>query len=149
MSHRSNSILNLIISSLYHFHGLLRNTTTIEGWEKDKVATMVRKGKIHEVSTCLLYLCFRLMNLSLIDQVSICMTSTSSPSGPYSIHYIFQNLGRRKNIESVLGNDWVLWCWPTIPPGTGLKYEIAEGDGGKWIELSARGQLSRQDREMV
>lgn len=25
------------------------NTTTIEGWEKDKVATMVRRGKISEV----------------------------------------------------------------------------------------------------
>ncbi|KAI5997945.1 palmitoyltransferase PFA4 [Pisolithus albus] len=35
--------------SLYHFHGLLANTTTIEGWEKDKAATLVRHGKLHEV----------------------------------------------------------------------------------------------------
>ncbi|THH06676.1 hypothetical protein EW145_g3922 [Phellinidium pouzarii] len=35
--------------SLYHFYCLLKNTTTIEGWEKDKVATLVRRGKIHEV----------------------------------------------------------------------------------------------------
>ena len=40
-------ILNL--DSLYHFYCLATNTTTIEGWEKDKVATLVRRGKIHEV----------------------------------------------------------------------------------------------------
>ncbi|ORY79295.1 DHHC palmitoyltransferase-domain-containing protein [Leucosporidium creatinivorum] len=34
--------------SLYHFWCLLMNTTTIEGWEKDKVATLRRKGKILE-----------------------------------------------------------------------------------------------------
>lgn len=43
--------LNIInpLSSLYHFYCLLNNTTTIEGWEKDKVATLVKKGRIHEV----------------------------------------------------------------------------------------------------
>ncbi|CAE6358480.1 unnamed protein product [Rhizoctonia solani] len=35
--------------SLYHFYCLASNQTTIEGWEKDKVATLVRKGKIREV----------------------------------------------------------------------------------------------------
>ena len=40
------------ISSLYHFYSLLGNTTTIEGWEKDKVATLVRRGRIQEVSPC-------------------------------------------------------------------------------------------------
>lgn len=39
----------MFCSSLYHFNGLMSNTTTIEGWEKDKVATMVRRGKIREV----------------------------------------------------------------------------------------------------
>ncbi|ESK90944.1 palmitoyltransferase pfa4 [Moniliophthora roreri MCA 2997] len=77
--------------SLYHFHGLMGNTTTIEGWEKDKAATMVRRGKIREIRY------------------------------PY-------NLGRRKNIESVLGKNRLLWCCPTIPPGNGLKYELAEGE---------------------
>ncbi|CAG8483014.1 6166_t:CDS:2 [Diversispora eburnea] len=28
----------------------MSNTTTIENWEKDKVSTMVRKGKIKEVT---------------------------------------------------------------------------------------------------
>ena len=35
--------------SLYHFYSLLGNTTTIEAWEKDKVATLIRRGKIREV----------------------------------------------------------------------------------------------------
>ncbi|KAI0695629.1 zf-DHHC-domain-containing protein [Cytidiella melzeri] len=35
--------------SIYHFHALSVNTTTIEGWEKDKAATLVRRGKIQEI----------------------------------------------------------------------------------------------------
>ncbi|KAH8924385.1 hypothetical protein BT69DRAFT_1194281, partial [Atractiella rhizophila] len=35
--------------SIYHLIGLLNNTTTIEGWEKDKVATLRRRGKIQSV----------------------------------------------------------------------------------------------------
>ena len=35
--------------SIYHFNALFNNTTTIEGWEKDKVATLVRRGRIQEV----------------------------------------------------------------------------------------------------
>ncbi|KAF8640367.1 hypothetical protein AX17_000038 [Amanita inopinata Kibby_2008] len=77
--------------SLYHFYLLLGNSTTIEGWEKDKVATMIRRGEIREVKF------------------------------PY-------NLGARRNIESVLGHKSWLWCFPTSTPGTGLRFELAEGD---------------------
>ncbi|KAG8715370.1 Palmitoyltransferase [Ceratobasidium sp. 394] len=35
--------------SLYHFYCVSSNQTTIEGWEKDKVATLVRRGKIREL----------------------------------------------------------------------------------------------------
>ncbi|KDQ15704.1 hypothetical protein BOTBODRAFT_285774 [Botryobasidium botryosum FD-172 SS1] len=35
--------------SLYHFYCLSTNTTTIEGWEKDKVATLIRRGKIRDL----------------------------------------------------------------------------------------------------
>lgn len=35
--------------SLYHFYCVATNTTTIEAWEKDKVATLIRRGKIREV----------------------------------------------------------------------------------------------------
>ncbi|PWN54162.1 hypothetical protein IE53DRAFT_383298 [Violaceomyces palustris] len=37
------------IFSIYHFYCLCINMTTIESWEKDKVATMVRRGKIRSV----------------------------------------------------------------------------------------------------
>ena len=35
--------------SCYHLYLAAGNSTTIEGWEKDKVATLVRRGKIHDV----------------------------------------------------------------------------------------------------
>ncbi|KAF5323533.1 hypothetical protein D9611_005589 [Ephemerocybe angulata] len=38
-----------VIRSIYHFINLSSNSTTIEGWEKDKVATMVRKGQIRAI----------------------------------------------------------------------------------------------------
>lgn len=39
-----------VMSSLYHFYCVATNTTTIEAWEKDKVATLIRRGKIREVT---------------------------------------------------------------------------------------------------
>ncbi|CAG8551465.1 3908_t:CDS:2, partial [Scutellospora calospora] len=42
-------IFSVGMLSLYHFYCMWTNTTTIENWEKDKVATMVRRGKIKEV----------------------------------------------------------------------------------------------------
>lgn len=36
--------------SIYHLILASGNTTTIERWEKDKVATMVRRGKIKEIT---------------------------------------------------------------------------------------------------
>ncbi|GAA5836028.1 hypothetical protein JCM9279_002167 [Rhodotorula babjevae] len=41
-------IIAVGVFSLYHLWSVLVNTTTIEGWEKDKVATLRRRGKIHE-----------------------------------------------------------------------------------------------------
>ncbi len=41
----------------------------------------------------------------------------------------------RRNIDSVLGTNPLLWCCPAAPPGNGLKYPLADGDG-KWIEFS-------------
>jgi len=82
--------------SLYHFYCILGNTTTIEGWEKDKVATLIRRGKIRAMKF------------------------------PY-------NIGARRNVESMLGTNPLWWCCPNVGPlGTGLKYQLAEGDG---IEL--------------
>jgi hypothetical protein len=35
--------------SFYHLYLAAGNFTTIEGWEKDKVATLVRRGKISDI----------------------------------------------------------------------------------------------------
>ena len=45
------------------------------------------------------------------------------------------NLGMRRNIEAVLGPNPLMWCCPTVPPGNGLKYPLADGDG-KWVEFT-------------
>lgn len=37
------------VFSLFHFWSVLTNTTTIEGWEKDKAASLKRRGKIRQV----------------------------------------------------------------------------------------------------
>ncbi|KAF5352496.1 hypothetical protein D9756_005887 [Leucocoprinus leucothites] len=94
--------------SIYHFTALLANTTTIERWEKDKAATMVRRGKISEVK-------FPYVGSSLLRDLRRFLTS-------------IQNLGRRRNIESVLGKNPIMWCCPTRPPGSGVKYELSNRD---------------------
>ena len=33
-----------------------------------------------------------------------------------------------KNIKTVLGPNPLLWCWPTVPPGDGLNFEIVQGN---------------------
>ncbi|KXN88865.1 Palmitoyltransferase PFA4 [Leucoagaricus sp. SymC.cos] len=43
------------------------------------------------------------------------------------------DLGRRQNIESVLGKNPFLWCCPTRPPGLGLKYELSNRDDASVI----------------
>ena len=35
--------------SCYHLYLAMGNSTTIEGWEKDKVSTLVRRGKIADI----------------------------------------------------------------------------------------------------
>ena len=42
-------LLCVSIFSLYHYWSLWSNTTTIESWEKDKVATLIRRGKIRDI----------------------------------------------------------------------------------------------------
>ena len=58
-----------------------------------------------------------------------------------------QNLGARRNVESMLGTNPLFWCCPNVGPlGTGLKYQLAESDG-KWVELSARDPGVHRPRE--
>ncbi|KAK4704118.1 hypothetical protein P7C70_g2090, partial [Phenoliferia sp. Uapishka_3] len=42
------TLLAVGMFSIFHFWSVGTNTTTIEGWEKDKVAVLKRKGKIRE-----------------------------------------------------------------------------------------------------
>ena len=50
---------------------------------------------------------------------------------------IIQDIGRRANIEAILGNKPLLWCWPSVPKSSGLYFPMIEQDG-KWIELNQR-----------
>lgn len=43
------TLLLVGIFSLYHFWCLCTNTTTVEGWEKDKADRMINRGRIREV----------------------------------------------------------------------------------------------------
>ncbi len=58
-------------SALYHYYCVLVNTTTIEGWEKNKVATLIRRGRIEEVWHPLMsWVITEICNST--DQVSVC-----------------------------------------------------------------------------
>ena len=46
-----------------------------------------------------------------------------------------QDLGVRRNINSVLGCNPLLWCWPRPPIGSGLRYELSKKDG-EWYDLA-------------
>ncbi|KAF8971687.1 DHHC palmitoyltransferase-domain-containing protein [Flammula alnicola] len=98
------------LSSLYHFYSLAGNSTTIEGWEKDKRSVMVKKGRAREVKFA--YVCSH--------KCSFC--------APFNV-IVLQDLGRRRNIESILGQRPLLWCCPTRTPGTGLRYELSSAEG--------------------
>ncbi|KAF9567799.1 palmitoyltransferase PFA4 [Agrocybe pediades] len=94
--------------SIYHLFALLNNTTTIEGWEKDKVSVLVKRGKAREVKF------------------------------PY-------DLGRRRNIESILGKNPLLWCLPSRTPGSGLKYELSNSEGTEWHATAREASITSSD----
>ncbi|KAF5312131.1 hypothetical protein D9619_002607 [Psilocybe cf. subviscida] len=85
-------LLSVGIFSIYHLYSLARNSTTIEGWEKDKRSYMVKKGAAREIKSA-------------------------------------YDLGVRRNIRAVLGDNVLMWCCPTRPPGTGLRYDLKNSDG--------------------
>lgn len=61
------------IFSLYHLYIAAGNSTTIEGWEKDRVATLVRRGKIKEVSYPVVqHKAFLTCRIASSDQIPIC-----------------------------------------------------------------------------
>jgi palmitoyltransferase len=60
---------------------------------------------------------------------------------------VSQNLGVRRNIASILGNNPLLWCCPTVPPGTGLKYQLSVADG-EWNEQAAAQNRRRRVNDL-
>jgi hypothetical protein len=44
-------------------------------------------------------------------------------------HVVIQDLGMKRNIRAVLGDNVLMWCCPTRPPGTGLRYDLKNSDG--------------------
>jgi hypothetical protein len=99
--------------SLYHFWSLAANTTTIEGWEKDKVAILKRKGKIEEVRS-----------------LAFSSSSNGRPDCSLSQYRYPYHLGYIANVQSVLGRNPVFWCWPRKDvPGDGLHYPVEAGLG--------------------
>ncbi|CED83458.1 zf-dhhc-domain-containing protein [Phaffia rhodozyma] len=42
-------LIGVSMMAMYHYWSLWSNTTTIEAWEKDKVATLIRRGRIKDI----------------------------------------------------------------------------------------------------
>ena len=71
-----------------------------------------------------------------LDQVSLRMAFMLFPFSCFSLTIRCQDLGARRNIESILGSRPLFWCWPSRTPGNGLRYELSNRDS-KWQELSS------------
>lgn len=118
--------------SVYHIYCMMTNSTTIEGWEKDRVATLKRRGKIRDVRFLVSLFIF---SLSLIF---------------YRIQFKYPyDLGILRNTKSVLGNNILFWCLPQKIQGTGLRYEVGIniGKSSEWddaIELYSRDEGERR-----
>lgn len=122
------------IVSCYHIYCLLTNTTTIEGWEKDKVATLVRRGKIREVSRDWLNLVERSILTCHVLQVKFPYVCLINCVTKYNLTSYGQNLGIKENVYSVFGPSPLYWPFPIKETSSGLKFRIAPGEG-KWIEF--------------
>ena len=127
----------MISTSGYHIYCLLTNTTTIEGWEKDKVATLIRRGKIREVRSS--YFCKALhADIPSLPRSNSPMYVQSIISAIHPIIFAHQNLGIKENLYSVLGPSPLYWPFPIKEMSSGLKFRIADGEG-KWIEFHRNG----------
>lgn len=104
--------------SIYHLYLASGNSTTIEGWEKDKVATLVRRGKIREIK-------YPYVSTSNHDSLTV------------------QNIGFINNLKAVLGPNPLLWFWPQPMRGDGLSYPVNPEAGGE-SERTWEGVAGRQ-----
>jgi hypothetical protein len=99
--------------SIYHFWCLCTNTTTIEGWERDKVERMIRKQRIAEVSGPGEYF----SDISLLSSYTLLLLPLSQVDYPF-------DLGVLRNIQSVLGKSPLRWCVPSVTEGDGLHFAV-------------------------
>lgn len=112
----------------YHLWLASGNTTTIEKWEKEKVSTMVRRGKIKEIKYPYV------SDLGGMGPHSPCSYKArpSAPSFLGTFMLTAQNLGTIANLKSVLGPNPLLWLWPQPQTsGDGLTYPITPDAGGE------------------
>jgi hypothetical protein len=105
--------------SMYHLYLAAGNSTTIEGWEKDKVATLVRRGKIHDIK----YPYVSVFPAPLVSSLS-CRTTSDFECwmlmGAVVAEVEFGNL---EEYEIGVGTESDIVV-------------MASGDGGGWIGIS-------------
>lgn len=67
--------------AIYHLYLVGNNTTTIERWEKDKVATLVRRGKLAEIKYPYVSLgaCLRADLRTLASSATCALSSVTTP----------------------------------------------------------------------
>ena len=84
---------------MYHFYCLFTNTTTIEGWEKDKVARLIKRGKIKDVRFIILHPVATTNGLS--GRLSLCGLLAAHADGTFDL--LFIGLGRQNQRS---GRSW-------------------------------------------
>jgi hypothetical protein len=144
------------VFSIYHVYCAAGNSTTIEGWEKDRVATMVRRGKIREVKYP--YVSGHFVRLPCVWTGLLLNYNVGA-----------QDLGLIANMKSVLGPNPLFWLWPQSARSDGLSYPVSKAADGKfgqeenadWQDVVGRGaedvpewqrggkSFARQEREAL
>ncbi|KAI9637964.1 Palmitoyltransferase PFA4 [Dioszegia hungarica] len=91
--------------SMYHLYLASGNSTTIEGWEKDKVATLVRRGKIREIKYP--------YNIGFLDNIK-------SVLGPNPLLWLWpqpmRGDGLSYPVNPEAGDSHVQYLWPPQDP---------------------------------
>ncbi|KAG8853134.1 Palmitoyltransferase [Tulasnella sp. 330] len=149
------------IFSIYHFYCVCINSTTIEGWEKDKVATLIRRGKIREIKFP--YNLGTLVNIRTVLGDSPLLWCWPQPMRGSGLSFpVADGTGkwiefhRNGHRDSMSGNDGDDERWsggPSghydappyaggVPVGNGHSYGRSEDDG-----LDMRGRKGRSDGE--
>ncbi|SAM02577.1 hypothetical protein [Absidia glauca] len=101
------TVFAVSLLGLYHGYCIFKGQTTIEAWERSKVKSLIKRGKIEYVSAT---------NTVLLSNHSL-VYSLLKVAFPY-------DLGSYRNIASVLGPNPLLWLFPRASQGDGLSYTL-------------------------